>query len=429
MAAEDRPAQKRRAAAEWAELRDRLRTVTPRGIGRTVLAAAVLGGTIWLAAATWPSLLPFVVGGLIAYQLLPVVDALDRVMPRLLAAIVAVVAAVAAIVAVLVLVIPPLAAAFVRLATDLPTSSDIDQAIANLQGRLGSLPDGSQAVVIPVITAIATAARDAFSGAAGSVDDLVRAGVGALLNAVGALLGLIVLPTWMLVLMNEQRRGRVAVNARITPSLRKDAWAAVAIVDRATGSYLRGYIVTAALVGFLAWLGLTLSARVGGPAFGNPLPLATFVGVTQVVPVIGPILALLPGALILTISPERAAAFVAIYVAARLIGASLLGSRLMSRRMSVPPAILVPGVVMIGQFGLLWLLLSAPIVAIAVDLVRYVSGRLSDPPRPAGVLPRDRASVAGSTAVVPARVPSAYRPATPPRSITRPGTQAPASPS
>src|SRR6185436_21173704 len=90
----------------------------------------------------------------------------------------------------------------------------------------------------------------------------------------------------------------------------------------------------------------------------------------------------------LPLSPERAGAYLAIYVAARVLGSTLLGSRLMERRIGVHPAILVPGVVMIGQFGILPLLLSAPIVAIAVDLVRYVHGRLSEPPLPAGVLPR-----------------------------------------
>jgi hypothetical protein len=92
--------------------------------------------------------------------------------------------------------------------------------------------------------------------------------------------------------------------------------------------------------------------------------------------------------------------------------------------MSVHPAILVPGVVMIGQFGLLWLLLSAPIVAIAVDLVRYVHGRLSDPPRPAGVLPRDAvpASARPGSAAAP-RIPSAYRRGTAPAPIrTAPAT-------
>ena len=67
----------------------------------------------------------------------------------------------------------------------------------------------------------------------------------------------------------------------------------------------------------------------------------------------------------------------------------------MSRNIGVHPAILVPGVVLIGQFGILWLLLSAPIVAIVVDLVRYIHGRLSEPPRPAGLLPHEPMPVAG----------------------------------
>jgi predicted PurR-regulated permease PerM len=333
--------------------------------------------------------------------------------------------AVVAVIAIGVLVIPPLVGAFVRLAADLPTSADIDQAVANLQTQLGSLPDGSQAVIIPVVTALATAARDTLAGAAGSLDDIVRTGVGALLNAAGALLGLIVLPTWMLVMMNQQRRGRTAVNREITPSLRKDVWAVVAIVDRATGAYLRGYVVTAGLVGLFAWMGLTLSPRVGGPTFANPFPLATFVAVSQVVPVVGPIIALLPGALIATLSPERAVAYVVIYVAARLLGASLLGSRIMSRRMSVHPAILVPGVVMIGQFGLFWLLLSAPIVAIAVDLVRYIHGRFSDPPMPAGVLPREPVPTPVTTTATAPPIPSAYRRGVAPRSIPTTSATAP----
>jgi hypothetical protein len=74
-------------------------------------------------------------------------------------------------------------------------------------------------------------------------------------------------------------------------------------------------------------------------------------------------------------------------VAALLLGSTLLGSRLKARRLNVHPAIMVPGVVVISQFGVGWLLLSAPIVAIATDLVRYVHGRLSEPPTPAGILP------------------------------------------
>jgi predicted PurR-regulated permease PerM len=413
------------AAAEWSALRDRLRTVTPQAIGRAVLALAAIGVAVWLSIASWPAVLPFVVGGLVAYQLLPVVDALDRVMPRALAALASVLVAIGAIVGVLVIVLPPLTRAFVRFAVDLPTAADIDAAISNLQKQVGSLPEGSADVVVPVVTTLAATVRDTLAGAAGGLDDIVRAGLAALLAAFGALLGLIVLPTWMLVLMSHKERARIAIDARITPGLRGDLWAIAAIVDRAAGAYLRGYIVTGLLVGLFAYIGVTLSPIVGGPRFGEPLAIATFAGVTQVVPVVGALLGLLPAVLILALSPERAAVYIAIYFVARYLGGSVLGSRMMGRGINVHPAILVPGVVMIGQFGVLWLLLSAPIVAILVDLVRYFSGRLAEPPQPAGVLPG--ATAPAATIAASRSVPLAYRPAAAPPSLAG-GSAQPAPP-
>jgi predicted PurR-regulated permease PerM len=426
---EDTSARRAHAAAEWASLRNRLATITPQSLGRTALAAAAIGGSVWLAASSWPALVPFVVGGLLAYELLPVVDALDRVLPRGLAALASVLAALAIVIGIGVIVLPPLAAAFVRLAVDLPTPAEVDAAIVQMQEQLGSLPEGSAAVLIPVVTTLADTVREVFSGAAGGLDDIIRAGLAALLNAIGALLGLIVLPTWMLVLMSQQRRAKLAIDTQITPGLRSDAWAVAAIVDRAAGSYLRGYVVTAFLVGALAYVGLALSPKIGGPTYQEPLALATLAGVTQVVPIVGPLLGAAPALLLLPIDPARAGAYFAIYLAARVIGASVLGSRLMERRLGVHPAILVPGVVMIGQFGILWLLLSAPIVAIASDLVRYLHGRLSEPPIPAGVLPRSipRPGTAPSPAAVALRpVRSAYRVATTPPPLAPAPLPAPA---
>jgi predicted PurR-regulated permease PerM len=425
MNADDRT-RRTRAAAEWAELRDRLLTVTPQAVGRVILTIVAAAGALALAVATWPAFLPFIIGGLLAYALLPVVDSLDRVMPRVLAAIVSVGAALLALVAIVALVLPPLARVFVRFAADLPTSAEVDAAITALEGRLGALPEGSATVVVPVLTTLAAAARDILSGTAGNLDDIVRSAVVALLNAIGALLGLIVLPAWMLTVMTEKRRARAAVDRRIAAWLRKDVWAVVTIVDRAAGAYVRGYVIVAALVGLLAYLGLNLAPRLGGPTFEQALALAVLAGATQVIPIVGPFLGALPALLILPLDPARAGAYFAIYLIARVLGASLLGSRLMERRLGVHPVILVPGVVMIGQFGVLWLLLSAPIVAIAVNVVRYVHGRLSDPPRPAGVLP-GTASTADATRSAPVPVTSTYRPAVAPAPISR-STTAPTRP-
>ena len=167
----------RRDADERAE-RDRAQGLRGRPVGRPARSApdgdaagdrpgdravAAIGGSAWIVAASWPAVVPFIVGGLVTYELLPVVDALDRVMPRTLAAIPSVLAVVAVVVGIGVLVLPPLANVFVRYAADLPTAADIDAAVARFQQQLATLPDGSTAILIPVLTSLASTVREAFS--------------------------------------------------------------------------------------------------------------------------------------------------------------------------------------------------------------------------------------------------------------------------
>jgi hypothetical protein len=40
-----------------------------------------------------------------------------------------------------------------------------------------------------------------------------------------------------------------------------------------------------------------------------------------------------------------------------------------------------------SQFGVVWLVIAAPLIVVARDVFRYVCGRLGSPPRPSGVLP------------------------------------------
>src|SRR3954451_5733358 len=374
----------RRAATEWGRLRERVRTITPQALARTALVVGVAVAGIWLVTATWPALAPFALGGLIAYLLLPLVDKLDRVLPRSLAAIVAVLGAVAVIVGVLVVVLPPIAGAFVRFASELPTTGQIQDAINRWQQGQAALPEGSQVIVVPIVNSMIEVVRNAFSDASGTLQRIIGGIIAALLNAVAALLGLIVLPAWTLTVLGAHRGQRAALYERVTPGLRQDARAIVAIVDRAAGSYLRGYVATAFIVGSVAYIAMLISPRVGGPTFNEPLAIATLIGATQVIPILGPILGLLPALLVLPFGLDRSVTYLAVYLIARFVGGSLIGSRIMERRLTVHPAIMVPGIVLIGQFGVLWLLLAAPIVAMTVDVVRYVYGRLSEPARPAG---------------------------------------------
>ena len=143
-------------------------------------------------------------------------------MPRSLAALVSVTAVVAASWSSFVIVLPPLANVFVRLAVDLPAPEDIDAAIARLQEQVGTMPEGSAAIAVPIVTTIC-------HGDPGRRGRRVRrtgrhrpiAALRALLATAAALLGLIVLPTWMLTVMGDKHRARNAVDRRLASWLRQ----------------------------------------------------------------------------------------------------------------------------------------------------------------------------------------------------------------
>ena len=114
------------AAAEWAALRAQLQTITPAGAARGALVISVLLSVAGMVVATWPTLLPFAVGGLIAWAVLPLVDSLDKVMPRALAASLSVFGVIAVVVAIIVAILPPFALASDRIRSPNP-EPDSDQ--------------------------------------------------------------------------------------------------------------------------------------------------------------------------------------------------------------------------------------------------------------------------------------------------------------
>jgi predicted PurR-regulated permease PerM len=138
-------------------------------------------------------------------------------------------------------------------------------------------------------------------------------------------------------------------------------------------------------------------------------------GILQLVPTLGPILNLIVGTLIgLTISRRVAALVLVVYLAIQFVVGRFIAPRFAKRVVDLHPAILVMSIVALSQFGLLWTLVAAPLVAIARDLFRYTYGRLADPPSPAGRLPSGESVFeAGDAQAVPiatsANVPLVYR--------------------
>src|SRR4029453_12498239 len=80
-------AAERRARARWQRLGQRLRSVTPEGLVRFVLGGGALSIVIWQLWQARVVLTPFFAGLMLAYITVPLVNRLDRVLPRWLAVV------------------------------------------------------------------------------------------------------------------------------------------------------------------------------------------------------------------------------------------------------------------------------------------------------------------------------------------------------
>lgn len=374
------------AAIEWRRLRDRLRSVTPKAVGRAALALTVVAGAIWLALATWPALLPFAIGAVIAYAALPLVNALDGVLPRSLASLASVLLLVAAVLGFFVVIVPPFARTIAAVVGDLPTRAEIDAWVAGLERSTVGLPGSAGPLLADLVEGIVSSIRSSVADSARGIGDLAPTILQAVIGAVAAALGLVVLPTWILTMLRDQRQARGALLDRLPAGSRSDAVAVIRIVDRSAATYLRGQVPRALATSLIMGVLLVGADRLGLTTVREVAPIAVFAGAVQLIPEIGGLIGFLPALIVLPLSPERAAVYVAAYVGSRWAAGGLLG-HFGSRRRTLHPAVMVPALVALSTFGLIWLFIAGPILAAAYDLVRYVHGRLSEPSVPPGVIP------------------------------------------
>lgn len=132
--------------------------------------------------------------------------------------------------------------------------------------------------------------------------------------------------------------------------------------------WLLGTLVSMLFLGVVVSLGLW---ALGVPA---PLALGVLAGLSQLVPLIGPIVAAVPGILIaLTAGPQTALLAAALYFAASQVEANLIYPLVQQKAVSLPPALTLFAVVALGLLmGPLGAVLATPLVVVAaVFVVRF----------------------------------------------------------
>jgi predicted PurR-regulated permease PerM len=406
------PAARTRARDRWHVLADRLRTIRPEALAKAAIGTVVIAASLQLVVASWPAVLPFVIGGVLAYAVLPLANRLDAFMPRWLAALLAELLAVAVLVGVVAVVVPPLLSGLGIVAGKLPAPGQVQAWITSVQDQVGSIPEPMRSITLAVLTQTATnlqgVLQDLVNQAAGAITNQLLGIFGTLSN----LLGLLVIPTWILTLVADERTIKQR-GARLFPeAVRADVAALFRIVDRVASTFLRVRVLLALVTGILVYAGVMIANQLGVGDGTYAVAAAVLLGALQLIPELGYLLGFVVLLIPLAIGgPLGAAAFAVVYVASVKAASTLLEGRLGRGVLDVHPGLLIPGIVVLSQFGAIWLFAAAPFMAVVRDLLRYANVRLADPPGPAGVLPGEKAKrstpVPGSAAIP---VPAVYRP-------------------
>jgi len=158
-------------------------------------------------------------------------------------------------------------------------------------------------------------------------------------------------------------------------------------LEIALRNFLQAQVLLMALTGVSTAIGLAL---LGIPLAGA---LGTLTGLFSFVPNFGPLAALVPiVAVTLLNAPAKFLSVIAVYYGLQLVLNQLLAPLLVGQEINIPPVVILLAQIIAGIFfGFLGLLLSVPLAAIAVVLVRelYVYDVLGDqeaetgpPPKP-----------------------------------------------
>jgi predicted PurR-regulated permease PerM len=133
------------------------------------------------------------------------------------------------------------------------------------------------------------------------------------------------------------------------------------------GNYLRGNFVVSLVCATIIFIGLTL---IGVPF---ALPLAIFTGILDLLPIIGPLLALVPAAILgLSHSPIAGLLVVILFIVYQQVENTFIAPYLYNKALNLSPALIFLSVVIGGGlFGVLGAFLALPVAASIPVIMKY----------------------------------------------------------
>lgn len=346
-------------------------------------------------------LMPFIVGGVIAYLLAPIYNILCRnldyylslkVKPHrskklanLLAVLISILLALGIVVGLVALVVPQLISSIIGLINSLPSYFDqtgawLDDILQKynlslgdqtpLETLTGNLETWLTNDLLPSLQSLSDQLGSGFNSIVGGVFSGVMAVFQVLKNFV---LGIIVAAY---LLADKERLAALAkklLYALLGAQRGNNAMLHIRYIHKIFGGFILGKLLDSLIIGILCFVGASLLR------LPYTLLISVVVGVTNIIPFFGPFLGAIPSALlILLTSPIKCVYFIIFILALQQFDGNILGPRILGNTtglsaFSVLFAILIFG----GLFGFVGMIIGVPLFAVLSSIVaELVNGQL-----------------------------------------------------
>ncbi len=339
------------------------------------LLSFILGLIIvfWLLYALRSAIIPFVIGLVLAYLLLPIILWIERKLPRRdkwwqtkrVSLIILLFIVILGFVGLFsYFIVTTVIDAFIVLLENAPEY--ISRGLLTLQqwaeGIRQQLPPEMRQQVDELMleagAALGNFIRDAFTR-----------GISFLPGTFSLLLGFGALPIFLFYILKDSEKLSKSFYSALSPWVAEHTKNIVSIIERVLGRYIRAQLMLGLVVAYFVFIGLLiLGLSSVAPA------LAAFAGITELIPILGPWIGGAAAVIItLAIAPEKVIWVALLFLVVQLLENNLLVPRIQGGYLRIHPAIMVVLLVLGAYIAGLWgILLIAPLTATIVEIYKYV---------------------------------------------------------
>jgi len=338
---------------------------------RPVLIFIAIVLALWLVCISMAVLIPFLIGILLAYLLMPLVKWLERTLPphgkaakarRIISIVIVFILFTALMVLFIVYIGSALGAASTVLLDKAPQF--IQQGLEQLSGWLKDFKGGLPA-------AVATSFENWFSqlgpATAKFLQDFIVGSMAVIPSSMPTILGFITLPFFLFFVLMDYESFKKFFYDSMPSSAAHRSGDILGIIGNVMGRYIRSTIVLSIIIGGMVFIGLAILRVEYAPA------LAALTALTQFIPIIGPVISgLVVLIIVLALQPQLAIWALLVFIIAQLLLNSIFVNLIQGRYMQMNPAVIMVLLVVGGYIAGFWgMILALPVGATIWEIIKY----------------------------------------------------------